>query len=549
MTFWQKTLLVVKVIEVRLRFVAILVVTALVIGYWDSISNYWDKWVRPNATAANELPADQELYCPMHPQVIRHTMEPNGDMPKCPICGMPLSQRKKGAAPDLAPGVTGRVQLSPQRILLAGVKTVRIEPRTMVKEISTSGNVSYDQSRLSRIVSRVSGYVEKLFVDKTYVNVKQGDPLAEIYSPELYASAQELLLASKRTANSDLASDGRQRLKLLGVSDSDIDEIVRSGKASPRMVLRAPQDGTVIGKEIVAGARVDEGMTLLEIADLSVVWIEADVFEKDAPFLKVGVPIEATVDALPGRVFKGKASQIYAQLDSVTRTTRVRFEAQNAGGELRPGMFASVKIKTDVKDLDAFKRSAVDGKTLAVPEQAVVDTGEKRIVYVERETGVFEGVQVELGPRVGEYYPVVSGLESGATVAAAGSFLIDAETRLNPAAASAYFGASGGPQSGAESRGVTTAKPTENAAVPATPSRKPITEAALKNLDELSSDDQAIAKVQKYCPITELPLGSMGKPVKVTLSGQTVFLCCAGCVDKAQKNPDATLKKVAELKQ
>lgn len=455
--FWNKFKLVVKVVEVRLRFIAILLITALAIGYWDTITNYWDKWTRSSPAEIHQLAADQEFYCPMHPQVIRDDFDPNGATPHCPICGMPLSLRKKGAPPVLPPGITGRVQLSPERVQLAGIKTVEIGYQPLVKQTITTGNVTYDQSRLSRIVSRVNGYVEKIYVDKTFIAVKQGEPLAEIYSPELYATSQELLLAAQKGPNSEFVAPARRRLELLGVSDEEINVMIASGKAGPRLVIRSPRDGQVIGKEIVAGSRVEEGMTLLDIADLSTLWIEADVYEKDIAYLRSGQAIQATVEALPNRIFNGEVASIYSQLDPATRTVRVRFNVDNKTGELRPGMFATVRIDTPLGEVEQYKSSQV----LAVPERSVIDTGKRQIVYVEREPGLFEGVEVQLGPRVGEFYPVLKGLEPGQKVAAAGAFLIDAETRLNPSAGT-YFGASGGPVA-EKPRDVTPAvRPSEN---------------------------------------------------------------------------------------
>jgi len=215
-TVWQNLRLLARVVEVRLRFVVVLVAVGLFIGYWDTIKNHWDKWTRPAAVAINELPAGQEFYCPMHPQVVRPGLEPNGDVPKCPICGMPLSIRKKGEAAPLPPGVTGRVQLSPERVQLAGVQTVRIGYQPLVRQLTTLGNVTYDESRLSRVVSRVSGYIEKLYVDKSFVKVSQGDPLAEIYSPDLFSAAQELVLATRRgEALADLAASAAPRFRAI----------------------------------------------------------------------------------------------------------------------------------------------------------------------------------------------------------------------------------------------------------------------------------------------------------------------------------------------
>ena len=206
-----------------------------------------------------------------------------------------------------------------------------------------------------------------------------------------------------------MAGSARQRLKLLGVSERGDRRNRQAGKATPRLVIRSPQTGYVIGKQIVVGSRVEEGMTLLEVADLSVVWIEADVFEKDMPLVRAGQKIEATVEACPDRVFDGTVSLVYPQVDTATRTIGVRFEVDNASGELRPGMFATVRIDTPLEQIEPLQARPPDakpGEVLAVPERAVIDTGAKQIVYVEREPGLFEGVEVELGPRVGG---VVSG--------------------------------------------------------------------------------------------------------------------------------------------
>jgi Cu(I)/Ag(I) efflux system membrane fusion protein len=545
--FWQKFLLVVKVVEVRLRFIAILVATALVIGYWDTIANYWDKWTRFGSAPISKLAKDEEFYCPMHPQVVRDDYDAGGQVPHCPICGMPLSLRKKAGPQRLPPGVTGRVQLSPERIELAGIETVEVGYRPLTKQTSTVGNVAYDQSRLSRIVSRVAGYVEKLYVDKTYVAVKEGEPLAEIYSPALYSSSQELVLIA-RGGNQDLLGPARQRLKLLGVGDEEIDAIIAAGKASPRLVIRSPRSGQVIGKEIIAGSRVEEGMTLLDIADLSTVWIEADVYEKDIAFLRPGQAIEATVEALPDEVFHGEVAVVYPQLDPATRTVRVRFRLDNDSGLLRPGMFATVRIDTPLGELEQYKSADV----LAVPERSVIDTGTRQIVYVERRPGLFEGVEVQLGPRVGDYYPVLKGLEPGQKVAAAGAFLIDAETRLKPSAGT-YFGASGGPaQSTARSAmpgGMAMDQAAESRATAQTSAASDgeNAEKTKENVAKLSPEDQELAARQKSCPITGLRLGAMGVPVKLTLKGRTVFLCCPGCVEQAKKDADKTLQKVDEL--
>ncbi len=584
MDWWQKTKLIAEVVEVRLRFILVLVAVGSFIVYWDTIKNYWDKWTRPAAVAVKALPADQEFYCPMHPQVVRSSLEPNGDVPKCPICGMPLSIRKKGEAAPLPPGITGRVQLSPERMQLAGVETLTIGYQPLVKQLTTVGNVTYDESRLSRVVSRVGGYIEKLYVDQTFMKVRQGDPLAEIYSPDLYSAAQELVLATQRgAALSDLAASARQRLKLLGVSAEEIEGIATSAKAAPRLVIRSPRSGYVIGKAVVAGAKVDDGMTLLEVADLSVVWIEADVYEKDIALLRVGQKISATLESIP-ESFSGRVALIYPQMDSATRTNRVRFEVENPRGQLRPGMFATVRISIPLGEVEPFHAALKPSATrviptgaaraaapapatdevLAVPERAVIDTGSKQIVYVQREPGLFEGVEVELGPRSGEFYAVRKGLQPGDRVVAAGSFLVDAETRLNPAAAATFFGASGGPAT--RSGSGSASGPGGDANERGTPEKKAekldqtteetgpavgktvLSAKELANIAKLPAIDRPLALAQRLCPVTGYPLGSMGVPLRVTLNDQTVFLCCPGCQRKAAKKPAEMLHKVAQFK-
>lgn len=567
--------LVCKVVGNRLRFIAILVATAFFVGYWDVIVNHWHREIRPDgrvhvtvrslfgASAARWLNSepnavtvdpDTEYFCPMHPSVVRPGLDLAETVPKCPICGMPLSQRKKGAALELPPGVQSRKQYSPQQIQLAGIQTAAVGFQPLTHDIRAVGNVIYDESRLAEITSRVSGYVEKIYVNKTWISVREGDPLAEVYSPELYSSVRELLLAVQRQASSDLVAGSRDKLRLLGVSDSEMDEIVRSGRANHRLVIRSPQSGHIITKHVKQGGHIEPGQTLFEVADLSSIWIEADVFERDIPFLRAGQTIEATVEALPNRMFHGNVSLVHPHLDAMTRTNSIRFEVQNARHELRPGMFATVRIRTPLAELEPFSNRAPPqdkpGEVLAVAEAAVVDTGDRKIVYVERQPGNFEGVEVELGPRSGDHYPVIRGLKPGDRVAAAGAFLIDAETRLNPAAAANYVGAGGGPPTSAtrgdgvvhrvKASSQSNAAAQSRAPAPAIPSADD-----RKNIAKLPTADRPLALAQAVCPVSGEPLGSMGVPHKIVVKGQPVFLCCIGCQSKVSDDPDGVLGKRA----
>jgi Cu(I)/Ag(I) efflux system membrane fusion protein len=565
-----------RVNAARMRFIAVLLAVGAVIAYWDTLSAYYEKWARPAAVAAAAA-SDVEFWCPMHPAVVRDHAD------KCPICGMPLSPRRKGEKSEeepLPPGVISRVQLTPYRVALAGIQTSEIGYLPLKKEIRTVGFVEFDERRLKRITARVTGKsrIDKLHVNVTGQMVHAGDPVAQLYSPELVVTAQNLLDA-KTSGNPVLERMARDRLNLWGIADDEIAGILKTGKPVTNVTIRAPISGHVIRKYQVEGEYVDEGARLFDVADLSTVWIEAQVYEDELAFLKEGLEVVATAKAFPGRTFRGTVAFVHPHLDAATRTLRVRFDMDNAHHDLRPGMYTTVALEVPVVQMDSFTHGLADdwsaelladaaarlwfgsalpfatagagpllsaavahgiaaqGLVLAVPESAVIDTGSRKIVYRQAEPGVYDGVLVQLGPRCGASYPVLRGLEPGDKVATAGSFLIDAETRLTSGLGSIYFGASGGPQAdkhtGAAMRPSLTDD--EDAKVQA-------------GLAKLSPEDRKLAEAQRLCPVLKSRLGSMGRPVKLMLNGQPVFLCCKGCEDEARADIDTTLATVERLK-
>jgi Cu(I)/Ag(I) efflux system membrane fusion protein len=512
LTRWQKFRLVAKVVELRLRFIALMTVTGLVFAYWDTIWSRYEKWARPAAEPVTAI-ADVEYYCPMHPSVVQE--EPGN----CPICGMPLSRRPKGVKQALPEGVTSRVQLAPFRISQAGIRTVEVGYSPLIQTVTTVGYLTFDERRLARISSKIKGMarVEKLHVNFTGTFVEVGDPLADLYSPELYQATRELLLAKSSSAErsnpqsslglsllgnpADLVTLARDKLGLWGITPEQIDEILAKGKAEYRLPILAPICGFVVRKNIIEGQYLTEGEAMFEVADLSHVWVLAQIYEDQLDSVREGQRVEATVNSFPGQVFRGKVSFIDPVLNPATRTVSVRYDLDNVDLKLRPGMYATVTLKTPLAETPLFQARAVEDKisqrtirtasltpeqqkicpvtkaklgsmgdpiaveveqmkvwvccegcppklkaqpakylsilsppadgVLSVPETAVIDSGQRKIVYVETQPGVFEGRQVVLGPRIGDSFPLLDGLREGDKVAATGAFLIDAESRLS----------------------------------------------------------------------------------------------------------------------
>jgi Cu(I)/Ag(I) efflux system membrane fusion protein len=543
----------------RLRFIIVLVAIGLVITQWDRLSAYYDRWTRP-AGAKVAAQSGVEWFCPMHPTVVR-----DNPREKCPICFMPLSKRRKGQRTEeaLPAGVVNRVQLSPYRIVLAGAQTRSVGYEPLGKTIVAVGYVEFNERWQRNVSARVRGRIDKLFVNETGQIVAIGDPLASLYSPELLVTVQNLWDA-RQNKNAKNEESARKRLELLGIDDEQIDEILASKQPETHLTIHSPISGHVIKKYVREGQYVEEGSPLYDLADLSSVWIQAQVYEDDIEFLPFdqrprtsdsiadGLEATATTRAFPTEPFQGKLAFVYPHVDQDTRTVMVRFEVQNPEHKLRPGMTAMVTLTIPAKMVPLLatriedeegRRMLEQGRVLAVPDGAVIETGSQSIVYREDSPGVLDGVKVELGPRMANsdgvsFYPVLDGIKAGDRIVVAGSFLVDAETRLNPAAGSIYFAGSGGSKSG--QGGVSTVRPS-------TPEDEQEKIAAA--LAKLSDDDRKLAEAQQYCPVLDQNLlGVMGTPIKVVLDGQPVFLCCKGCQKTAQDKPQEMLAKIEGFK-
>lgn len=379
-------------------------------------------------TTAMHVEAAADVYtCPMHPSVA-------SDRPgSCPICGMALVKRIAAATPSNA-NVAG-VSLSPEQRVTANVKTVRVTLDTHTGELVTTGRVTFDERRVAQVTAYTGGRIEKLFVNFTGDSVRRGETVATIYSPELYATQQEYLLAldnrarmeragfaGPRSASQDLLESTRRRLSLFGMSAAQIAQLERTRKPIFATNIVSTVSGVVTQKLAVPQQYIAQGQPLLEVADLSTVWVEADVYEQQLPSVKLGDRVEITVSAIPGRVFEGRVSFIVPVLAGATRTAKVRIELANPGLQLKPDMYVNARIL-----------GAPAPPHIMVPASAVVDRGQKQFVWVETQPGTYEPREITTGGRHGEAIVVASGVRAGDNVVVEGGFLLDSEARLRGA--------------------------------------------------------------------------------------------------------------------
>lgn len=434
----------------------------------------WIGGDRAAATAGSG--AEDVVYtCPMHPQI----RQPRPGT--CPICAMPLElATTDGASAQDEYAVT----IEPAARRLANIQTAPVQRRPVEKTVESIGRLAIDESRQATISAYVAGRIERLFADYTGVEVKRGDHIAVIYSPALYA-AQVEYLESKRTVESmgtasleavrraqeRLASGTRQRLIELGMTAEQLDELDQSQEPRSRLTIYAPMGGTVIEKLAVEGKYVDVGESIYQIADLSMVWLMLQLFPEDAALVRFGQHVDVEVQSLPGKVFEGRVSFIDPVVDQRTRTVDVRIEMTNEDGLLRPGDYASARVKIPLGETGQVYDADLAGKwispmhpqivrdepgdcpvcgmalvptsrygysdqpvpqpeLLVVPRRAVLMTGSTSMVYVETERGRFEIRPVRLGPLLRDQAVIVDGLTAGEQVAVSGNFLIDSQMQL-----------------------------------------------------------------------------------------------------------------------
>jgi len=366
--------------------------------------------------------ADQaeSLYtCPMHPTIIK-------DAPgSCPICGMDLVPQKEETADATASGGSDKaIVIDPVVVQNMGLRLQHIERGSLFHHIRTVGEVEVAEDEISVVNLRYSGWIERIWVEETGQAVRRGEKLFSIYSPQLVAAQKEYLLAvNTGGADSDLARSAATRLGYWNIPPSRLKAIIKAQNVSRTFIIRAPRSGFVLHKNVVQGARVQAGSDLYRIGNLRKIWVRAEVYEFDAPWVRLNTPATMELSFQQGRSWQGSVSRIYPTLNPKTRTLTVRLSFPNPGIELKPGMFATVRIETQRKD-----------DVLLLPKESIIHTGQRQLVFVSIGGGSFEPREVVTGLSGDNHMvEVLSGIEEDEAVVISGQFLLDSESQLREA--------------------------------------------------------------------------------------------------------------------
>lgn len=435
-----------KILRVAALLVAMAAALALI--YWRGVSAGHDQATKQAASASAALPGQEGhnsphasmpgmtaeerkilyWYDPMHPAY-------KSDKPGiAPDCGMELVPKYAGEGSTAAQMVPGEVMISPAKQQLMGVRTTTVQRETLFRTIRTTGQVAADETRIAHVHVKVSGWIEKVYVDFVGQLVKKGQPLFTVYSPDLVATQEEYLIARRgennlssspfadvRQGANSLLRAARDRLKLWDVSDAQIEKLERTGEVSRTMTFYSPVTGFVMDRKAFPQTSVTPDLELYTVANLSTVWVMADVYEYELPYLRVGQQAKIELSYYPGKTWSGRVSYIYPTLDPQTRTAKVRIDLPNRGFELKPQMFADVQLQVNY------------GKQIVVPQEAVLDSGERQTVFLAAGDGHFQPRAVKTGPQVDGKVIVLSGLRPGETVVSSGNFLVDSESQLKNA--------------------------------------------------------------------------------------------------------------------
>jgi RND family efflux transporter MFP subunit len=403
-----------------------IVILALIAG--AGLGGYgYGRWYGKGASPARKEPKILYWVDPMHPW---YKSDKPGIAPDCNMALVPVreGEEKKYERSDLPEGT---VQIPEAKQHLMGVEFGEAQYETVAGSVRPAARVTLDETRIAKVQTKLEGWIDEVFVDFTGKYVKKGDPLLTLYSPEALATQQEYLLAIKAVNSmhaspvhemlgsaENLVAAAKRRLQLWDISDRQIEEIGRTGRTLQNLTLESPISGFVMERNAFPKQRVTPEMPLYTVADLSTVWVIADVFEYEAANIRLNTPAAMTLGYLPGRVFRGRVSYILPQVDATTRTLKVRIQFDNPDYTLKPEMYGEVELRTG------------NVRRLVVPQSAVLNSGERQIVFVDLGSGNFEPREVKAGAEMDGRVEILSGLKAGERIVTAGNFLMDSESRL-----------------------------------------------------------------------------------------------------------------------
>jgi membrane fusion protein, copper/silver efflux system len=369
-------------------------------------------------------------YDPMHPAY-------KSDKPgTAPDCGMQLLPKYADDETATLKMPAGTVKIAPEKQQLIGVRTATVERQSLVRTVRTTGQLTSDETKLAHIHVKVNGYIDKSYVDFVGQLVKKGQPLFTLYSPDLVATEEEYLIAKRGAkemgasqfpdisqGSQSLLRSTRERLKLWDISDEQIRKLDETGEVAKTLTFYSPVSGFVTDRKVFPQTAVTPDMDLYVISDLSTIWVNADVYEYEVPFVKVGQTADMQLSYYAGRTYTGKITYIYPTVDPVSHTVKARIEFPNPNFDLKPQMLANVQLKINY------------GKQIVVPQEAIMDSGDNQYLFVVHDGGVFEPRAIQMGAKLEDNVVVLSGLNAGETIVTSGNFLIDSESRLKSAMA------------------------------------------------------------------------------------------------------------------
>ena len=488
-----------------------------------------NKWIQPasaggesSATESAAAESDVSYICPM--MCVPPTNKPG----RCPVCAMELVPAAKGSSS----GPSSTIEIDPRSRRVAGIKTTVATLQTLAREVSSVGEIKYDETQQKTLAAYIDGRIDKLKADYTGIEVKKGESLGLLYSPDLYSAQVEYVKTLEfnersssssnrvQTSNQRLLKSSRQRLVELGMTEPQIKNLESERVARRTLDLFAPISGTVIEKMATPGQYIKAGAPIYRLADLSKVWLVIELFPEDAKAIRLGQKVKATTQSLGSEPFEGSVEFIEPTVDPQKRTVGVRVAIDNNKGILKPGEFAQATMTIPL----ASDQSGMTQETVVIPRNSLLSIGKTSLAYVETKPGFFQLRKLKTGPSVDGMIAVLDGITAGDNVVSKSTFLLDAQMQLQ-----------GNPSLIDPDKAVTDDEPQ------LTEAEK---EEIRKALEPLSDEDRALAEAQVICPVTEVRLGSMGMgtPIKLEIEGRTVFICCEGCRDSWVNEPDKYFK-------